>query len=424
MDAKKLMSLCVVALAVPGMTLVAQEPYVIRDDVEDCVNVRDDSNTDGNVIACLTANSPVSVLRSRPYWREIEFGQPETGWIAKRFIVPSSIPPTEPVPDPLPQNMWMTVHFIDVGQGDAIWIHTADDNVDGNGIFEGKSIVIDGGPYSSNDDNPLKQYLENEAHHLAVLDALIVTHPHIDHYAGAEMLTRHFIIEDYYDPGFPGTPSYVAFIDAFELAGRHVEHRHIGPGTHGSLNWGKELTAEFLYTWPGDNTGLGEDSTLTNNSSMVLKITYGETSFLFLGDAEGKKRNDPPTPPQFVEEVLVESGADLKSTVLKIAHHGSETSSTNEFVRLVDPEYVIVQSGRKCFSGTHIPDMSTLLRYCVHNPEVKIFRTDEGDAGLTTKAAVNGDHIVLRSNGYLVEVVEGVQAVCSGLAAQASDQSC
>ena len=68
----------------------------------------------------------------------------------------------------------MNVHFIDVGQGDAIWITTADDGIDGNGIFEGKNIIIDGGRYSSNTDNPLLRYLEQPAHHLAIVDALIV----------------------------------------------------------------------------------------------------------------------------------------------------------------------------------------------------------------------------------------------------------
>ena len=97
------------------------------------------------------------------------------------------------------------VWFFDVGQGDAIWISTADDDVDGNGIFEGKNIIIDGGPYSANDNNPLLQYLEPSAHHLAPVDALILTHPHDDHYAGAEALTRHFEVEDYYDPGIAGS---------------------------------------------------------------------------------------------------------------------------------------------------------------------------------------------------------------------------
>jgi hypothetical protein len=68
--------------------------------------------------------------------------------------------------------------------------------------------------------------------------------------------------------------------------------------------------------------------------------------------------------------------------------------------------------------------MSTLLRYCAQNPSVRIFRTDEGDAGLTTAGAVDGDHVVLRTNGHLVEVVQGVQASCSGLATQLDDQSC
>jgi hypothetical protein len=85
---------------------------------------------------------------------------------------------------------------------------------------------------------------------------------------------------------------------------------------------------------------------------------------------------------------------------------------------------VIVQSGRKCFNGTHLPDMSTLQRYCTHNPNVRIYRTDEGDAALDAKGAVNGDNIVLRTNGQTTEVLQGTQASCAGLAAQIPDQSC
>ena len=97
-------------------------------------------------MACLEAGITVLVLDSRPYWRKVDHGAPQPGWIAKRFIVPDPVPPGESVPDPLPQDMRLTVHFIDVGRGDAIWINTPDDCVDGNGIFEGKNIIIDGGP--------------------------------------------------------------------------------------------------------------------------------------------------------------------------------------------------------------------------------------------------------------------------------------
>ena len=122
----------------------AQESYLVKPDVQGCINVRDDFNINADIIACLSANSLVTVLSTRPYWREINFGQPNSGWIAKKLIIPTP-PPVEPVPDPLPNDMWMTVHFIDVGQGDAIWINTPDDGLDGNGIFEGKNIIIDAG---------------------------------------------------------------------------------------------------------------------------------------------------------------------------------------------------------------------------------------------------------------------------------------
>jgi hypothetical protein len=68
-----------------------------------------------------------------------------------------------------------------------------------------------------------------------------------------------------------------------------------------------------------------------------------------------------------------------------------------------------------------LPDMPTVLRYCAHSPSIRTFRTDEGDAGLATRNAVNGDHVVLRMNGHVIEVLEGEQAACSGLA---GDQSC
>ena len=87
-----------------------------------------------------------------------------------------------------------------MGQGDAIWIHTHDDNVDGNGRFEGYNIVIDGSPYAADSTNQLRPYLEDRGYHGAVIDALILRHPHNDHYNGAETISQHFHIRDYYEP--------------------------------------------------------------------------------------------------------------------------------------------------------------------------------------------------------------------------------
>lgn len=180
------LALVVVSLVAPETR--ATERYRVIDGVTDCVNVRTDPEVDADSIACLAANTPVEVVSSMPYWREIDFEPSKRGWIAKRYIVPDPIPPVAPLPDDSPTNMWMTVNFIDVGQGDAIWINTADDSIDGNGIFEGRNIVIDGGPYSADGSNALLAYMRESAHHFAVLDALIVTHPHDDHYSGAETI--------------------------------------------------------------------------------------------------------------------------------------------------------------------------------------------------------------------------------------------
>ena len=199
-----------------------------------------------------------------------------------------------------------------------------------------------------------------------------MTHPHIDHYRGAETISRHFEIKHYYDPGFPSDKTgYVAFLAAMDGSSGQpprAENVHIGPGNFGDLDWGSELDAEFLYSWPGNNAGLGTENTLINNSSIVLRLQYGEHVFLLMGDAEGKNCGDDPNPPKYVEKILIDTVPDwLDATVLKIGHHGSETSSTNDFIDAVDPSIVVVQSGRKPFHGVFLPDSTTLQRYCDHN---------------------------------------------------------
>ena len=118
----------------------------------------------------------------------------------------------------IPAIAFLQVHFVDVGQGDGIWIHTFDDGI-ANGRFEGKNIVIDGGPDAADDENLLRRYIENQGHHNAIIDALIVSHPHDDHYPGADGILRHFDVRAYYDPGFPKMGvSYPAFLASVPMA--------------------------------------------------------------------------------------------------------------------------------------------------------------------------------------------------------------
>jgi competence protein ComEC len=379
------------------LPLLGQGSASVRETAAPCLRVREAANPDAIEVTCLAPGTTVEVLRLAPYWREVRLSDGRTGWVAKKFLQVHSGPGLAP---------FLEVHFVDVGQGDAIWIHTADDGVH-DGRFDGKNVVIDGGPDSADAKNALFQYIRSRAHHEAVIDALVVTHPHDDHYPGAETLLRHFEVRSFYDPGYEtGSPSYAAFMRAVNaepgievFRGRDVPAR---------LELGSEVVAEFLYSYDGTQTGLGSGSTKTNNTSLVLRLQYGEHTFLFMGDAEGKNRADDPAVPKFAERLLLDTiePERLRTTVLKIAHHGSETSSTLPFIRAVDPQVVVVQSGRRKYGQVFLPDDSTLRRYCCHNPAIRILRTDEGDAaaGRDTRNDADGDHVVIRTNGTELEV--------------------
>ena len=170
------------------------------------------------------------------------------------------MPPPAPTNAPIPADAFLRVHFVDVGQGDAIWIQTHDDGIDGNGRFEGYNIVIDGGPYSSDSSNPLLPYMESRTHHGAAVEALILTHPHTDHYRGAETISRHFAVQHYYDPGYPSTRSgYNTFLAAMQgTSGTapRAQQRHVGIQNFGTLDWGSELSVDVLYSWTGNSTNL------------------------------------------------------------------------------------------------------------------------------------------------------------------------
>ena len=396
--------------------LRAQTRVEVSTEVTDCLKFRTRPETTAPVRACLAPQTQGDVVSSVPYWLRLRLSNGELGWAAKRFLIeihpaPVAPPPTPTTPVGSRQDAWLEVHVVDVGQGDGIWIRTFDDSVAGNGVYEGRNIVIDGGPDASDAKNEMLRYLDQHYHEGGLIDALIVTHPHVDHYPGAEGVLRHFEVSDYYDSGYP--KEGVTYANFLQLVGRETAagrpiRMHMGKDRLGTPDWGSELKAEFLYSYPGRPTGLGSGNTLENNASIVLKLTYGNVSFLFMGDAEGKNRSGSPATPKYAERILLDSvgPARLKSTVLKIAHHGSESSSTLPFIQAVDPEIVLVSSGRKAFSGTFLPDRSTLQRYCAHNPQIRIYRTDQDDEAQhrTTVDDQDGDHIVVKTNGTTVVV--------------------
>jgi competence protein ComEC len=399
--ASRLRSILVVftILTVGSPVWAATPTAIVRPDAEPCLKLRASPQVQAKTLGCLAPGTNVEVLEQAPYWRKVAVGD-RRGWVAKKFLEVSSQPAAADTDD-----HWLEVHFVDVGQGDGIWIHTPDDGA-ANGRFEGKNIIIDGGPDASDANNTLLQYLRAFAHPEAVIDALLVSHPHDDHYPGAAGILRNFEVRSVFDPGYPKTGSkYAAFLTLVRSE-PNVDFR-LGRESFGTLDWGSEIKADIIYAYPGTGDGLGSGNTLENNASLVLRLQYGDQIFLFMGDAEGKERHGAADEPRFVERLLLDTvGSGLKATVLKIAHHGSETSSTKQFIEAVDPDIVVVSSGRKNFNGTFLPVLSTLERYCCHKAATRIYRTDQDDEleGRTTATDADGDHVVIRTNGKVIDV--------------------
>jgi competence protein ComEC len=391
----------------PICVLAGQEPVrlTVRADARPCLNIRARPESDARAFECLLPGTTIEAVGTAPYWRQVRLADQRIGWAAKKFLDMTATPAVAPSRTDR-DDAWLEVHVVDVGQGDGIWIHTFDDNIPGNGRYEGYNVIIDGGPDALDAKNQLLRYVLEKAHERAVIDALVISHPHDDHYPGAEGILRHFEVREFYDPGYPKEGArwerFRALVNRERFRGGSIV-QHVGRANFGTPDWGSELRVHFLYAYPGRASGLGRGNTLENNASIVLRLEYGSQSILFMGDAEGKDRADRPDAPKYAERFLLDSvgSAGLRSTVLKLAHHGSETSSTVPFIEAVDPDHVIVSSGRKSYGGTFLPDASTLARYCDHKATTLIYRTDQDDAleGRTTATDADGDGIIVRTNG-------------------------
>jgi competence protein ComEC len=218
----------------------------------------------------------------------------------------------------------LEVVFLDVGQGDAILIKTP---------YE-QNILIDGGP----DNSVLAELGQNLAFYDKELDLVILTHPHSDHVAGLVSVLRRYQVKKVLLTGVLHTsPDYISFLE--EIKQQNINTEIIN--AQKDINLGEDLVLKIIYPW----TDLRDQKVdELNNSSIIVKLVYLNNSFLFTGDAEEQ-----------IEKDLLASDTYLKSQVLKIAHHGSKYSTSQEFLDRVKPQYAVIQVGQdNAFGHPHL----------------------------------------------------------------------
>jgi beta-lactamase superfamily II metal-dependent hydrolase len=319
-------------------------------------------------------------------------------------------------------DSYLRISFIDVGQGDAIWIQ-GPDNDDGT---PGGNLIIDGGP-DRGKNNRLLKYLQAQSYGLQpgeAVDCIVATHPHDDHYPGLMDVLAAYEVRQIVDSGYPKERTtesgQISKFERFrQLAireradGRRSRFIELRRSTDRELQCGN-LEPRIIHADSATLQKMGSGNTRENNASTVLQLKFGAFTFLFMGDAEGKERGDPEETTEFVEEVLLQKASRepdlLRADVLKVGHHGSETGSSLKFIRAVQPAIIVIMSGRKRYSGTFLPDQAVIDRYRREKSNVVVLRTDEDDARQRrdTTNDQDGDDVYMYTDGETLRVFKAV----------------
>jgi len=263
----------------------------------------------------------------------------------------------------------MTVYFVDVGQGDAIYIE----------LPSGKKVLIDGGPKSK----AIADFLNS--HNVKKLDYVVLTHPHSDHYRGLKYVFTHYDVGAYYDTNMEN-PDAKGDNTLRELAAAEPGCTTTFPAPGDILNWDPEVKIRVLNSCPAATSSGNND--VVNNCSIVMRMTYKNTSFLFMGDAESPIEN----------AMMRIFRTGLASQVLKVAHHGSRYSSDTDFLAKVKPQQAYIQVGAGNVYGH--PHQEALDRLKASGAQ--IYRTDMSG---TLKITIPGNKSLVEPNIYTEEAV-------------------
>ncbi len=265
---------------------------------------------------------------------------------------------------PLSKYKELKIHFLDVGQADSTLIELPNDHI----------MLIDGG--NNNDSDMIIEYLNEKD--IKKIDYLIGTHPHEDHIGGLDDIIDSLEIGKIYLPGVVHTTkTFEDLLISIKRKGKKIITAKAG------VNIVNEEQLKLYFLSP-----IKEEYNELNHYSTVIKLEYQENSFLFTGDAE-----------VINEEDIIKEYSDIsKVDVLKVAHHGSSSSTSNNFLDITEPDYGIISVGKDNQYGH--PSSTVIKR--LNDKDIKIYRTD-----------LQGT-IILSSNGVKIsfnkEAIENGQA--------------
>ena len=246
----------------------------------------------------------------------------------------------------------LRVSFVDVGQGDSEFIE----------LPNGETLLIDAGTNETGAD--VVNYIESLGY--SSIDYVVGTHPHEDHIGGLDDVIRTFDVESVYMPKVTAdTKTFEDVLDAVAEKGLSINTAKAGV----SIVDGEDLSVKMLAP-------VLDEYDNTNDYSAVIKVVYGDTSFLFTGDAE-----------EYAESLIT---GDVDSDVLKVGHHGSSTSTGEAFLERVSPSYAVISCGLGNSYGH--PHTETIEKL----GGIPVFRTDEMG---TIVATSDGSEISFRTLG-------------------------
>ncbi len=262
----------------------------------------------------------------------------------------------------LQQNQYLTVDFLDVGQGDSAFIQTP----------QGHQILIDGGPGSALSEklSSLMPFWDK------TVDFVILSHPEADHMQGLLNILQNYKAD------------YILWTGVKKTAAEYDKWMKV-------LDYQKNIGAKIIIAESGQEIKAGnvlidtlypfeslegkEMKDTSNDSCVVSKIIFGKNSFLFTGDISS-----------VAEKELVNNNAELQSDVLKVAHHGSKYSTSDLFLEAVKPQVAVIEVGKNSYGH---PTPETLQR--LDKFGIKVLRTDkDGDV----KFISDGKNLKLLNN--------------------------